>query len=237
VVLIGMGFVTGLLSALIGRYDRPLAVLPIIVFEFVVLVLALSAPFSAQRYRLGHTLWRGIRGGMEGSAIQYGLRAMAYILLAAVTLYQLLPWATLRLRERLISASYLGDLRLHASGRPGQLYLIFLATFAGVILLGIAVAGTIMLLGATDIHAMIALSGHARGAPQDPALSRMAQHAIYWIIAGYLVFGLGAVLISCAYTAAFWRHLLSHTTAGAINFGSRVAARDVFLWSAATGSS
>jgi len=228
-VLVGTLIVTILLTMLLRQFSTRLAVLPIFLFELVIVVLALGAPFSAQRYRLGHTLWRGIRGGMEGSAIQYGMRSLAYFLLAAVTLYQLLPWATLRLREQLISASFLGDLRLHARGRPGQLYLIFLATFVGIVLLGVAVAGVVLALDWSGIRAMMTANAHARGAPPDPQQARLILHSIYYVIAGYVVFFFGAALISCAYSAAFWRHLLAHTKAGAIQFGSHVAARDVFV--------
>jgi uncharacterized membrane protein YjgN (DUF898 family) len=229
-VLGGLVLAAGVLSVVLRHRAPHLALLPFWLLEFVVVVLAFGAPFSAQRYRLGHTLWRGIRGGMEGSAIQYGLRSLAYFLFAAVTFYQLLPWATLRLRERLINASFLGDLRMHARGRPGQLYLVFLATFAGVILLGVAVAGMVFLLDASGMHAMMASAGHP---PQtkalDPELARTIRHAVYYIVGGYVVFFFGGALISCAYTAAFWRNLLGNTTAGSIRFGSAVKAKDIFL--------
>jgi uncharacterized membrane protein YjgN (DUF898 family) len=228
-VLVGMFIVAVLLSVLLHRYSPHLAVVPILLLELVILVLALGAPFSAQRYRLGHSLWRGIRGGMEGSAIHYGLRSLAYFLLAAVTLYQLLPWAALRLREQLISASFLGDLRLHARGRPGQLYLIFLATFVGVIVLGLAVAGTVWALDGAGLRAMMTVNAQGRGAAPNPEMGRLVRHAIYYVIGGYVAFFFGAALISCAYAAAFWRHLLAHTTAGTIQFGSAVAARDLFV--------
>ena len=232
VVIVGLAVAAGVLSALLRHYDRRLAVVPIIVLELVIMVLALGAPFSAQRYRLGHTLWRGIRGGMEGSAIQYGLRSLAYFILAGVTLYQLLPWATLRLREILISASYLGDLRLHARGRARRLYLIYLATFAGVIALGLLVAAAVYVLDSSGMHAMAVSAARGAHAPADPELGRAIRHAIWYIIGGYVVFFVGGALLSCAYTAAFWRHLLGHTHAGAIQFGSRVAARDVFFLAA-----
>jgi uncharacterized membrane protein YjgN (DUF898 family) len=197
--------------------------------EFIIVVLALGAPFAAQRYRLGHTMWRGIRGGMEGSAVQYGLRSMAYYIFAAITLYQLLPWATLRLRERLIDASFLGDLRFHARGRARRLYLVFLATFAGVIVLAAVVAGAVFLLDASGMHAISASTHRAPHAPLDPELGRAVRHAIYFIIAGYIAFFVGGALISCVYTAAFWRHLLGNTNAGDIRFGSTVRAKAVFM--------
>jgi uncharacterized membrane protein YjgN (DUF898 family) len=223
-VLLGLAIATGVISALVARYDRRLAPLPIFALELVIIVLALGARFSAQRYRLGHTLWRGIRGGMEGSAVQYGMRALAYYLLAAVTLYQLIPWATLRLQERLINASYLGNLKFQARGRPGQLYLVFLATFIGVLVLGAVVAGAVFALDAEGMRAMAQSAGRGPHAAPDPELSRTVRHAVYFIIGGYVVFFLGAALISCAYSAAFWRNLVGHAGVGPIRFGTAVSA-------------
>jgi len=228
-ILVVMVFAAAIASLLLRHTHPRLVIVPIGLVEFIIIVLALGAPFAAQRYRLGHTMWRGIRGGMEGSAIQYGLRSVAYYILAGITLYQLLPWATLRLRERLIDASFLGDLQFHARGRARELYLVFLATFAGVIILGIVVAGAVFLLDASGMHAMAASMHRSSHAPFDPELSRAIRHAIYWIIAGYVVFFVGGALISCVYTASFWRHLLRHTNAGNIRFGSAVKARAVFM--------
>jgi uncharacterized membrane protein YjgN (DUF898 family) len=228
-MLAGLVFVAAMASIFLRHAHPRLAIVPIGVLEIIIIVLALGAPFAAQRYRVGHTMWRGIRGGMEGSAIQYGLLSVAYYLLAAVTLYQLLPWATLRLRERLIDSSFLGDLRFHARGSARRLYLVFLATFAGVVVLGAVVASVVFMLDAPGMHAMAVSTHRGPHDPLDPELARAVRHAIYYIIAGYVVFFVGGALISCVYTAAFWRHLLSHTNAGSIRFGSAVQAKAVFM--------
>ena len=226
-VLAGMVVVAGLLALLLSRYNRALATLPVAVLYFMTIVLALSAPFSAQRYRLSHSLWRGIRGGMAGSAIQYGMRSLAYYLLAGITLYQLLPWAALRLRERLINASYLGDLQFTSRGRAWRLYFVFLATFIGVIALAAFIALSVWTLDAAGLQAMGAMARVPRGTPPDPELVILSRHTIYYILGGYLALAVGGALISCAYTAAFWRHLLGHTSLGGLDMGSDVRALDV----------
>jgi len=225
-VIAGMVLVAGLAAAALTRISKPLAIIPVIVVELAVLLLALAAPFAAQRYRLGHTLWCGIRGGMEGSALGYGLRTLGYALLAVITLYQAVPWMMLRLRERLINASFLGDMRFTSRGRPGQLYGVFLLTVIAIIVLGVAVAGAVFALDAQGLHAMF--TPRPRGTPVDPETQRMIAHAFWYFVGGYLTFGIGAALISAAYSAAFLRHLLRHTTAGAIQFGSNVVGLDVF---------
>jgi uncharacterized membrane protein YjgN (DUF898 family) len=220
-MLFGLALAAGVSAAVVGQYDRKLALLPVIALELLVVILALAAPFSAQRYRLSHSLWRGIRGGMEGSAVKYGIRSLAYYILAGITLYQLLPWAALRLRERLINASYLGDLKFSARGRAGRLYLVFLATFVAIVALGGIVAVGVWTIDAAGLRAM-ALD--RPGAGIDPATHSLARHAFYYIIGGYLAFGIGGALISCAYTAAFWRNLLGGTQLGGLQLGTGVSA-------------
>ena len=50
-----------------------------------------GARFLAQRYRLSHTAWRRIRGGMQGSMIAYGVWSALYLLTSFLTVFQLLP--------------------------------------------------------------------------------------------------------------------------------------------------
>ncbi len=228
-VIVVLSVTAGVSAALLGRYSRTLALLPVSILYLAIIILALGAPFSAQRYRLSHSLWRGIRGGMEGSAIQYGMRSLAYYLLVGLTLYQLLPWASLRLRERLINASYLGDVKFVSRGRPWRLYFVFLATFLGVIALAAAVAFAVWTLDAAGLRAMAEASRLPHGEAPDPQVQIVTRHAIYVILGGYAVLGLGGALISCAYTAAFWRHLLGHTSLGGLRMGSDVRAMNVLL--------
>jgi uncharacterized membrane protein YjgN (DUF898 family) len=163
---------------------------------------------------------------MEGSAIKYGIRSLAYYILAGITLYQLLPWAALRLRERLINATYLGDLKFTSRGRAGRLYLVYLATFLAIIALaGIVAAG----VWAIDAEGIRAMALNKPGANIDAATRALARHAVYYIIGGYIVFGLGGALISCAYTAAFWRNLLGGTQLGGLQMGTGVKASTMLM--------
>ena len=193
---------------------------PIFVFELLVIVLAMGAVFSAQRYRLSHTIWRGIRGGMHGSMIVYGLRSLLYYLLVALTFYQLYPWASLRLLERRINASAFGTQRFVSRGKPGRLYLRFLATFAGVFALVLVLGVFVWAVEAP----MFAVLAHAGRGPIDP---HMANRLVFVLLPVYLVFFIGAALISASYSAAFFRHVAGHTTLGGLSFSSAVSAAAV----------
>ncbi|KXU87268.1 hypothetical protein CI15_16460 [Paraburkholderia monticola] len=91
--------------------------------------------FRAQRYRLSRTQWCGIRGGVTGSALGYGVRTLMYALMCVVTLGQMTPWVSMRLMERCINASSFGSLMFRFKGRVRAVYGLFLVTFVGVVVL------------------------------------------------------------------------------------------------------
>ncbi len=215
-IIFGLFAVAAAASVLIGPSHRLMAAVPILLAELVVVVLAFGAQFSAQRYRLSHTVWRGIRGGVQGSMLAYGARALLYYALTAATLYQLAPWATLRLYERRMNSSSFGSLRFAASGRAAQLYLRFLLTLIAVVALG-AVVGVLLFALFRPIVVEL-LQSH------DPlATQALINRMIFPLLGGYLVFGIGAALISASYAAAFYRHVTGHTVLGGLHFASRVS--------------
>ena len=219
-VLFGLGAVAALCSALLTSllhgHTRALALLPVFLFELAVITLALGAPFSAQRYRLNHTVWRGIRGGVKGSMVGYGLRSLLYLVLAALTFYQLAPWAMLRLYERRTNASFFGTQHFAAATRAGAVYLRFLLAFVGVAVLAVVVFGELFAVY-RPIHA---LAAHAH----DPqAVQRAFSQLTPALLVAYLVLGFGGALISAGFTAAYFRHITGHTRFGALQFSSRVS--------------
>jgi uncharacterized membrane protein YjgN (DUF898 family) len=190
-----------------------------------------AAHFSAQRYRLSRTEWRGIRGGMQGSALRYGLNWLLYLLACVVTLYQAVPWMQVGLARRRINASRFGSVVFHCEGRARRLYLTWLATIVGyIILLG--------LIGA--IVAAIEWSSLGQifsGTIQGPAADIAIKRAMPLIFAGILVFVIGSGLLATWYYARLLRLLLSSTTAvipgrdghDTLRFGSTVNAGSL-LW-------
>jgi len=219
-LVVALFVVAFLLSIALHAISPFLAVVPIFLAYFAIFVLAFGAPFSAQRYRLNHTIWRGIRGGMEGSMVTYGLRAVGYYLAAAFTLYQLLPWAWLRLTERRVNASSFGTLRFSCHCRAGQVYLRFLFTFLAIVVLGCAVFGTFALLE-RPLFALMTQQ-HDRFAQQI-----LIRRLTIPLFAAYLVFGLGATLISASFQAVFYRHVTGNTALGALRFSSDVVTMDL----------
>ena len=121
----------GIVAVGLAKIHPFLAAIPIALAYIGVLTLFGAAHFSAQRYRLSRTEWRGIRGGMEGSALRYGLKWLVYVLLVIVTLYQAIPWMQVGLACRRINASRFGSAVFRCDAAARRLYPIFLGMFLG----------------------------------------------------------------------------------------------------------
>lgn len=195
-VLIGALVVTGLLGAVLYAIWHPLAVVAALLFYGGIILLAAGAVFSAQRYRLSRTSWAGIRGGMDGSMLAYGLRSVLYGAAVVLSLFQLAPWRSVRLAEARINASSLGNLRFRFQGRAGAVYLTYLLTLLGILALLVligAAAWTVVSAYLPALQGVFATPGNAQPTPEQSQLVfRLALAA-----AGLeLLFVLGATLIS-----------------------------------------
>jgi uncharacterized membrane protein YjgN (DUF898 family) len=130
--------------------ESPVTLILNIAFPIFIGYFVFVAQYAAQRYRLTRTVWRGLRGGMTGSAWSYGAYAFGVTLLTGLTLTIARPWARARLIERRLSNSYFGDAKITVafSSRPMfPSYLAGLATFlvgAGLVgyLVYVALSGT-----------------------------------------------------------------------------------------------
>ena len=215
------GLVAGIATYLLAPMGRVAAAVPFVIFELMVIVLTFGAVFSAQRYRLNHTLWCGIRGGMTGSMLAYGLRSILYYLVAGLTLGQLMPWATLRLTERRLNASFIGNMPFVSRGRAGHLYVRYLALLVGDIVVAAAIGAVAILLEGAELTAL------AR-ATQPGMAPSFSSHIL--LVSGAcgagLLFGLG--LFGALYRAVFIRHLAGHTRLGGLRFSSNVSGIRLF---------
>jgi uncharacterized membrane protein YjgN (DUF898 family) len=223
-ILIGLGIVAVLLSVGLRLIYAPLALVPILMLYVTIFILAWAARFSAQRYRLSRTLWCGIRGGMQGSALAYGARGVLYAVLLPFTLFQLVPWMQIRLAERRINASRLGSAAFSLHGRARTVYLPYLATMIGTILLFAVIGGAVWsAIGPGLLPALRTVHGG------DPRLAAAFQHAAPFVVAGLIAFGVGAALIGCWYSALFLRHVAGNARLGLLAFSSTITGRRL-LW-------
>lgn len=81
-----------------------------------------AALFRARRYQLSRTLWRGIRGGLEGSATTYSLTYFGAMLAKSMSFGWATPVMNLNLQQQMTGASRFGDMPFAFKGRAGPLY-------------------------------------------------------------------------------------------------------------------
>lgn len=96
--------------------------------------------YRAQLYRMSRTTWRGIRGGLEGSAISYAWTYFWTGLLIPLTLGWIVPWRTTRLQGIVTDNMRFGNRPFSFSASSGPLYGRF-AIFWLIMLLALIASG------------------------------------------------------------------------------------------------
>ena len=201
--------------------------MPVLDIAVVIAVIyfVLVGQYAAQRYRLTRTVWRGLRGGMTGSAWSYGAYALGVTLLTALTLTIARPWARARLIERRLSNCHFGDARITVafSSRPlFPSYLAGLAAFAT----GLAIAGATWILFIENTEYVDraierVLSIDDAGVTRDPdviVLSLLFLIAIYFL--AMLTVALLHTLSFAWFQAATARAVASHAHFQDLRFSS-----------------
>lgn len=228
-MLIGAVVVTGVLFAALYAIWHPLGAVAVLLLYGGFFVVASGAVFSAQRYKLSRTAWAGIRGGMTGSMLAYGLRSVLYAVLAGLTLFQMLPWRSIRLAEQRINASSLGNLRFRFQGRARDVYGPFLLTLLGALALLALVAAGAWTVVQGYLPAIQAAMARRGGAGPTPADLMLFQRLTWVAIGAFVLFSMASALISLWYVALFERHVIGRTTLGPLRFSSTLTGRGL-LW-------
>jgi uncharacterized membrane protein YjgN (DUF898 family) len=190
-----------------------------IVGAFLIFYLTFVAQYAAQRYRLTRTLWRGIRGGMTGSAWTWGFKAMFFGLLTAITLTLALPWTQMRLLSDRLNHSYFGDAKAQADLESGPVFVTYLVgafcAFIGSLI--------VVIIGTTLIGLIVAGMGATSTNPMDlqtkPAFI-IVTFAIFAVI--YLLIALISVLAFSYYQTAVAREVAAKLQLGGLRFATTV---------------
>jgi uncharacterized membrane protein YjgN (DUF898 family) len=104
---------------------------------FVGLLYVLGG-YYARRYRLTRTQWRGIRGNLVGSPLDYLKLNVGYLLLTAVTLGVAYPYYRVATRRYLFDHTWFGDQNFHCTAQTRSLMGRWLIYFAvSLLLLGL----------------------------------------------------------------------------------------------------
>ncbi|MDY0872954.1 YjgN family protein [Dongia rigui] len=196
------------------------------IFGVFIVYLTFVAQYAAQRYRLTRTLWRGISGGMTGSAWAWGFKAMWFSILSLLSLTLAWPWAQMRLLDDRLNNSYFGDAKASIQSSSRALYVPYL--------LGAVVSYAVMgLIGYLGYRFLMDHYGDALQEiftpienPQDRVHTgeyAAAMGALYAIVlGGYLAVIVIAIIAYAAYYVALLREVANKLTLGGLQFSTSI---------------
>ncbi len=184
----------------------------------VLFFLVFVAIYAGRRYRFSRTAWRGMRGGLDGSALSYGLRSFGYMLLWPLTLSFSLPWQLVGLWRYEMNNTGFGDWEAQFEGSGRKLFKSYLAAF-GIAALGAIAAIVIDMMIGFLLHGMASFT------------SSVAIGVGATVITGF--FGIAAFLASLATAWLYFStrtiaYLVGNTSFGRVRFRAEIRKRDLF---------
>lgn len=234
---------TGLQILMIGKLEDPVTAFWIdlaatLLFYAVLFFLILLGQYTALRYRLSRTRWRGIRGGLAGSAWRYAWKSVGYLLLQIVTLAQFTPFATVRLWRYRIDNIFFGTERASFSGSGRAVYRPFLVAFlASLAATAASFAGAYLVYGEHLLPHLeyLALDLDWLAAEDGEQLDRWTAFALLQVLRFVGLFIALAVLASLVSLVAhcwYWTKLMGLLAQGTTIAGLRFVAqpRTFRLW-------
>lgn len=188
----------------------------------MILFLFFFGIYRATRYRLSRTLWRGIRGGLDGSAGAYAMSSMWRLFANILTLCWLTPLNSVRLQGMITNNMRFGQVPFRFTATSGRLYGPFALLWVGLV-----AALSIAFWIATTF--VITPDMFTPGQPPRPPSAQQigAMIGIYvFVLLTYAVLG-------AWYGAVQLRHFAAHTHYDGATFQSRATAPGL-IWLALT---
>ena len=179
---------------------------------FGFLFLIQYAVFRARRYRLRHTLWRGIRCDQTGSGRRYALRAFGYLMLTFLTLGLTYPLFRVKTQSYLMNHTRIGSQSFAFDGSAGPLFKKWLLVW------GVLFAASVLFLWTEVFSDRI-----YGGVP-------FSLHDLMSATGSVSILALLAVpLLYAWYRAREFRYFAEVTRFGSLRFASAIKARRVVL--------
>ena len=217
-VLFGLGFGIGLLLTRLGmKRELAQALGAVVQFSLLFFIVFLSQ-YGSRRYQMSRTLWHGMRGGVEGSAVSYAFRAIGYTILTPFTLGLIVPWRYIGLWRYKTNNTGFGDVDFRFEGKGSKLLGPFLVAYAANIV-GLFIAGAAAFL----------LFVVTAGMPQDPKeLQHHAPVIIAAVIAFYGTFLIISLIGYLHFFASAFAQMAEGTHFGRVGFAFPVRKRTLF---------
>lgn len=143
-IVISLFFGFNLLLTLVSLLSLEASMLVSMAFMLVMVLFWPYALYSALRFRLARTNWRGIHGWLAGSPVEYAVQAWVRAMLVMVTLGLFTPHATAFLTRFIVDNASFGSEKFRFEAEVKTLARpYYLCWLAGVSCLGCAVAGIV----------------------------------------------------------------------------------------------
>ncbi len=150
-------FYTGIFLLALQFHDRLIGQLAGVIGFVLATVLGQFAVFRARRYRLTHTVYRGVRFHQTGSAWHYALLAVVWWTIVILTLGLAYPIAQARLERFKMRNTWLGNLQGRFEGSAAKLFIR--GSFMWLVIVGPLVASLVAMVALTDMTALLELAG------------------------------------------------------------------------------
>lgn len=220
--VVGLAAVIGLAVLLEGSIIQSLILL--IVYVGVVLLLFIGQ-YTALRYRLTRSQWRGIRGGLSGSAWKFGWLSLGWTVLTILTLGILTPVAFMRRLSYRLNNAYFGTARMSFVGKAGPIFGRFLAIFLLSIAGGAAVFAVLYFAGALEgIAEALAATTPESTNPQEAVIVAV----VILLYIALFISGLLLLPLTCWYLAFLYNYLLGSSSLATLQFRGTVRTWSMF---------
>jgi uncharacterized membrane protein YjgN (DUF898 family) len=191
----------------------------------VIFYLAAVGYYTGRRYRLSRTTWRGIRGGLDGRALVYGLHAFWSSCLLGITLGLYRPWQNVRLWRYEARHLRFGEQYMSFAGQGRALFRAWGRTYFALLGVGLALVVIFaVLIGVFVVPAAWMMAGQLK----PGAAGYVKSYIILSVLTGIVmaVLFLAARILWIAATNGFEFRWLQHQ-AGLTEFGTiRLRLRD-----------
>jgi uncharacterized membrane protein YjgN (DUF898 family) len=185
----------------------------------IIAVLWGAAIYRARRYQLSRTLWRGIRGTLQGSSMTYSLMYFGAMLARSITLGWSTPVMNLNLQEQMTGDMRFGSMAFKFKGRAGPLYPTYaVCWFLALVAIVVALAGIGFLIGSLfgdDLARIFGSPSPGKNPPDEETVLAMVLAPLG--LAFLLALGLYPIIWSF-YTAKELKVFADYTTADRAQF-------------------
>lgn len=234
VVLLALGGATFGVAYLLGDRHPGVGFVLIIAFYLLLFYLLFVGQFTALRYRMTRTRWRGIRGAMGGSPWKYGLIGMFWTVLNGFAAGLLGPVVVMQTMGYRLNNAYYGTAKARFDGGPGDVYGRFIGFYFGSILCVLLAVGLCLGVaagfGAFDgvFDELSAMADKGAGRIETMRAAHL-QLVLVGTIYGCIIVGALAVLpISCWYLAYLYNYLVASTGIAGLGFAGCITTRSMF---------